>query len=138
MHGHRDPGRIVISHECIRRVDRAQKLKADLVLFSGAGMPGERTEAAQMRHAWHGPDVPLACDGWATSTAENAVSGARWLRGVWAMEVVLVTSWWHAPRCWLEWWRQPGAFALKVRPCRGSVRYVPGEVRALWRAVRHG
>ena len=45
---------------------------AEVVVFSGWSPTGGRSEAEQMRDAWHGPDVELVVEPTATSTALNA------------------------------------------------------------------
>jgi uncharacterized SAM-binding protein YcdF (DUF218 family) len=66
-----------ISGRCMRLVLEAEELVstagADVVVFSGWSPTGGRSEAEQMRDAWHGPDVELVVEPTATSTAENAV-----------------------------------------------------------------
>jgi DUF218 domain len=137
VHGHRDPGRIIISRECVRRVDRAQRIPADVVIFSGAGIRGEHSEAEQMDACWQGsPDVFRILDEHATSTVENAERCSRIARNLWAVQVTIVTSWWHAPRAWWCWRRQPGIYQLRLRPACGHVRHLPGELVALWRHLR--
>jgi uncharacterized SAM-binding protein YcdF (DUF218 family) len=65
-----------ISGRCMRLVLEAEQLvstaDADLVVFSGWSPTGGRSEAEQMRDAWHGPAVELVVEPTATSTAENA------------------------------------------------------------------
>jgi uncharacterized SAM-binding protein YcdF (DUF218 family) len=68
--GHRISGR------CLRIVGEAEILvssaAADLVVFSGWSSTGGRSEAEQMRDAWHGPEVELVVEPTARNTAENA------------------------------------------------------------------
>jgi len=143
VHGHRDPGCTRISDECSRRVAAALAIRANAIVFSGAGMPGATSEAAQMaaQAIGTGSDgVRLLLEQRAESTAENARYGLRQALILSATHVVIVTSWWHVPRSWLEWRRYarriPDAPRIHVHAAAGSARYVPGELRALWRTVR--
>jgi uncharacterized SAM-binding protein YcdF (DUF218 family) len=69
------------------------------VLLSGwSRRRGRPSEAALMREAWAGPDVPLLDDGDARSTLGNARSVAAAARSLGADEVVVVTSSWHRRR----------------------------------------
>jgi uncharacterized SAM-binding protein YcdF (DUF218 family) len=77
---------------CARRLSHAE------TLVDGAGAVVLSGEAELMREAWNGPDVALAFDPRARSTAGNAVGVASAARKLGATEVVLVTSRWHAPR----------------------------------------
>jgi uncharacterized SAM-binding protein YcdF (DUF218 family) len=65
-----------ISGRCMRLVIEAEELvgetHADVVVFSGWSPSGGRSEAEQMRDAWHGPDVELVVEPTAASTAQNA------------------------------------------------------------------
>ena len=65
-----------ISRRCLRIVREAELLvsttAADLVVFSGWSSTGGRSEAEQMRDAWHGPEVELVVEPTARNTAENA------------------------------------------------------------------
>jgi hypothetical protein len=72
---------------------------ADAVVLSGWSRRRRRpSEAALMREAWRGPDVPLLVDSDARTTAGNARAVAAAAREIDADEVVLVTSSWHARR----------------------------------------
>jgi uncharacterized SAM-binding protein YcdF (DUF218 family) len=83
-----------ISGRCMRLVLEAEQLvsssAADVVVFSGWSPTGDRSEAEQMRDAWHGPAVELVVEPTATSTAENAARTLPLLleRGVGAAMVV--------------------------------------------------
>lgn len=139
VHGHRDPGCTRISAECRLRVFEALEVPANAIVFSGAGVPGERSEARQMfdlyREVRGRPKASMVVlDQRAESTAENARYGMREAVRLCASHVVVVTSWWHLPRSWLEWRRvaMPG-IRVRFQPTVGSVRYVPGELVALWR-----
>jgi uncharacterized SAM-binding protein YcdF (DUF218 family) len=59
-------GRGRISDRCLALVREAERVPADLVVFTGLG------EAEQMRDAWRGPDVELVVEPTARTTAENA------------------------------------------------------------------
>ena len=72
---------------------------ADAVLLSGWARRRHRpSEAALMRSAWRGPDVPLVVDDDSRTTVGNARSVAAAARELGADEVVVVTSTWHARR----------------------------------------
>jgi len=83
-----------ISGRCMRLVLEAEELVssvgAEVVVFSGWSPTGGRSEAEQMRDAWHGPDVELVVEPTATSTALNAARTLPLLleRGVDAAVVV--------------------------------------------------
>ena len=83
-----------ISGRCMRLVIEAEQLvssaDADVVVFSGWSPAGGRSEAEQMRDAWHGPAVELVVEPTASSTAENAARTLPLLleRGVGAAVVV--------------------------------------------------
>jgi uncharacterized SAM-binding protein YcdF (DUF218 family) len=83
-----------ISGRCMRLVLEAEELvsstAADLVVFSGWSPTGGRSEAEQMRDAWHGPPVELVVEPTAASTAQNAARTLPLLleRGVGAAVVV--------------------------------------------------
>jgi uncharacterized SAM-binding protein YcdF (DUF218 family) len=83
-----------ISGRCMRLVLEAEELvssaAADVVVFSGWSPTGGRSEAEQMRDAWHGPAVELVVEPTATSTAENAARTLPLLleRGVRAAVIV--------------------------------------------------
>ena len=85
---------------CAARLAAAERVAdPDAVLFSGAARHGgPLSEASLMRAAWHGADVPLHVDTSARTTAGNAAGVASLARQLGATEVVIVTSWWHAPR----------------------------------------
>ena len=91
-----------ISGRCMRLVLEAEELVssagADLVVFSGWSPAGGRSEAEQMRDAWHGPDVELVVEPTAASTAQNAARTLPLLleRGVGAAVVVCAPP--HLPR----------------------------------------
>jgi uncharacterized SAM-binding protein YcdF (DUF218 family) len=65
-----------ISGRCMRLVLEAEELvsstRAGVVVFSGWSPTGGRSEAEQMRDAWHGPAAELIVEPTATTTAENA------------------------------------------------------------------
>jgi uncharacterized SAM-binding protein YcdF (DUF218 family) len=83
-----------ISGRCMRLVLEAEELVssvgADVVVFSGWSPAGGRSEAEQMRDAWHGPEVELVVEPTAASTAQNAARTLPLLleRGVGAAVVV--------------------------------------------------
>lgn len=138
VHGHRDPGCIRISAECKLRAYAAAKERANVLVLSGAGVAGERSEATQM--AAIVLRVPgsrfdrVLLEQHSTCTQENARNSMRHAVRLGATNVVVVTSWWHVPRAWLEWRRlaMPG-IRVTFKPTWGSPRYVPRELGALWR-----
>jgi len=133
VHGHRDRGRPRISSECRRRVRRAERVDAEIVIFSGAGVRGLPSEAEQMADAYRG-QAHVVLEEEARDTADNAAFGALLASRYRATSVVLVTSYWHVPRLWLHWrGRQP---ACSFAPAWGSLRYVPRELAALVRAAQ--
>ena len=86
-------GRGRISARCLRLVDEAERIAADVVVFTG------RAEAEPMREVWHGPaDVELVVEPTARNTAENAARTLPILleRGV--TDVVVVCAPQHALR----------------------------------------
>jgi uncharacterized SAM-binding protein YcdF (DUF218 family) len=50
----------------------AERVTPAVVVLSGWSSSGGRSEAEQMRDAWHGPEVELLAEPTARSTAENA------------------------------------------------------------------
>jgi uncharacterized SAM-binding protein YcdF (DUF218 family) len=89
---------------CAARLEAGERVAegADAVLLSGwARAPGRETEAALMRAAWRGMDVPLLSDGNARTTVGNARAVAAAARKLGADEVVVVTSSWHRLRAQL-------------------------------------
>src|SRR5690348_7560830 len=93
-HGRTRDGERVISNRCLRLVAAAERVvdrsDAGVVLFSGWSAGGSRSEAEQMRDAWHGADVELVLEPTARSTAENASRSLPLLveRGVRSVMVV--------------------------------------------------
>lgn len=86
---------------CAVRLRHAESVArgASAVVLSGwARRRNGRAEAELMRSAWSGPDVPLVCDPTARTTVGNATGLAAALVELEAERVVVVTSWWHAPR----------------------------------------
>ena len=69
-----------------------------VVLSGWARRRDGRGEAELMRLAWSGPEVPLVCDPTARTTVGNAAGVAAAVVELGAEQVVIVTSWWHAPR----------------------------------------
>lgn len=156
VHGHRDPGDHIISDECMRRVRAAKDVRADAIIFSGRGADGYVSEARQMlerviadwpdpfEHGFPAPfDRTVMWDGRtclleedSENTAQNARLSMRLALVARATDVVVVTSWWHVPRCWVEWQRcaMPD-IRVRLKPCRGSWRYVRRELAALWQAT---
>jgi len=86
---------------CSARVGRACAIArtGDLVVLSGwSRHPGVVPEAELMARAWRGPQVELVTETDARHTAGNAAAVADVARASAAVELVLVTSWWHIPR----------------------------------------
>ena len=86
---------------CSARVGRACAIarEGDLVVLSGwSRRPGGETEAELMARAWRGPAVELVTETDSRHTAGNAAAVAQVARAAAAADLVLVTSWWHAPR----------------------------------------
>lgn len=132
----------MISAECVRRVEHAWRLHGpgDVVVFSGAGecpiVEGCRcwpSEAMQMAGYWATGAHPYVLEERSRTTRENAEFCAALLRGLRVDRVVVVTSFWHAPRAWWCWHGR--GLKVRVSPSPGSVRYVPGEVRAWLRLL---
>jgi uncharacterized SAM-binding protein YcdF (DUF218 family) len=85
---------------CAARLEAGERAAegADAVLLSGwARVRGRETEAALMRAAWRGPEVPLLADD-ARTTVGNARAVAAAAQDLGADEVVVVTSSWHRLR----------------------------------------
>jgi uncharacterized SAM-binding protein YcdF (DUF218 family) len=85
---------------CAARLEAGERAAegADAVLLSGWARTRRReTEAALMRAAWRGPEVPLLVDD-ARTTAGNARAVAAAAQELGADEVVVVTSSWHRVR----------------------------------------
>jgi hypothetical protein len=127
-------------------VRAADGVSANVAVFSGAGMVGERSEALQMFHAARTPRRRVRLEEESTSTVENARFGMRAALIYGATHVVVVTNWWNVPRSWLEWRRaarrSPDPPRVSFRAAPGSWRYLfvaghgpGGELGALWRAV---
>jgi uncharacterized phosphosugar-binding protein len=86
---------------CAARLRHAEQLAsgADTVLLSGWARRRNGTgEAELMRDGWNGADVQLISDTTARNTRENAARVAETARRVGAIEIVVVTSRWHAFR----------------------------------------
>jgi DUF218 domain len=77
---------------------RARGARAVVLSGWGRRRRSGQGEAELMRSAWSGPDVPLVCDLTARTTAENAAGVAAASLELGTERVVIVTSWWHAPR----------------------------------------
>jgi uncharacterized SAM-binding protein YcdF (DUF218 family) len=85
---------------CAARLEAGERAAegADAVLLSGWARTRRReTEAALMRAAWRGPEVPLLADD-ARTTVGNARAVAAAAQELGADEVVVVTSSWHRLR----------------------------------------
>jgi len=99
--GYSDGGRDAIHPVCAARVARAAAIstREDVVVLSGwARVPGTRSEAELMATAWRGTARELVVDPDARTTMGNAFNALNDIRRVNALEVVVVTSRWHAPR----------------------------------------
>ena len=145
VHGHRD-AYPEITEECLKRVARAERLvqseRVKLLVFSGAGRNELwPSEARQMARAYRGPVVPFVLEECSRTTLENAAWTLQLLStwGVDLSDIAVISSWWHWPRVWSCWsacCRRLGVPMVRVVPSRGSWRYVPGELVALWRSIR--
>lgn len=129
-HGHTHPDGIRrISDRCLSLVREAERLHADVVVFSGL------SEAEQMRDAWRGPPVELVVEPTARTTAENAARTLPLLveRGV--TDAVVVCTPAHLPRVAVFFgriYRRRGidvrVHAARLRP---TLRAVAWELAAL-------
>jgi hypothetical protein len=134
VHGHRHREHGSISMECARRVEKAATLHVDAVLLSGgAGKVAWATEAIQMATIYQGAGT-VYLDTESRDTVDNMHNGLRWAHEQNAQSVLLVTSWWHIPRVRLHWRGDHGPLRVQFVASRGSLRYVPAELRALLRA----
>ena len=84
-----------------------------------------------MLSRWAPPDYLL--EKHSRSTVENVLHAGALIDAADASRVLVVTSWWHAPRAWMAW--RSAGWAVTVTPARGGLRYAPAELRALWRAL---
>lgn len=122
---------------CLDRLRAAERAAegAGAVLLSGWARRRHRpSEAALMREAWSGPDVPLLADGDARTTVGNVRALDAAVREVGADEVVLVTSSWHARRARLlaRAVLPPGVTVRVVTPPRSRPPHLIGrELAAL-------
>jgi DUF218 domain len=99
--GYSDGGTGRLHPVCAARLDRAAELATpdDIVVLSGwARVTGTSSEAELMEAAWTGSSTRLIRDDGARHTAENAAHTARIARSLGVLEVVVVTSRWHARR----------------------------------------
>lgn len=137
VHGHRDsPNRSTISLECARRVDRAHRLHVDAVLLSGGTTNVKwASEAVQMAILYKGK-AAVHLDAESRSTVDNMHNGLRWAHEQNAQRVLLVTSFWHIPRVWLHWRGDHGRMRVQYVAAWGSLRYVPRELLAFFKAWR--
>jgi uncharacterized SAM-binding protein YcdF (DUF218 family) len=135
VHGHRDRGHSEISRECLRRVRRAQRELADVVIFSGANGEAEQMALAGMRGGGH-PETAVILEDEACTTEENALYSALIALRYRPVHVVVVSSWWHCPRLW--WYWRARSVGFSIAPSRGSLRYLPGELLAVARAIWRG
>ena len=109
--GYSDAGRDKLHPVCARRLQHAAKISTarDVVVFSGwARVPGTRPEAELMAEAWTGSAGEIVVDPDARTTVENATNALNDVTRAGVVEVVVVTSRWHAPRA-------AAAFAWRLR-----------------------
>lgn len=125
--GYSDQGRGTLHPVCARRLAHAARIATatDVVVFSGwARVPGTRPEAELMAQAWAGEAREIVVDPDARTTLDNAANTLDDVRRLRAMEVVVVTSRWHAPRARAVFaWRLRGTGATVVT---SSPRERPG------------
>jgi uncharacterized SAM-binding protein YcdF (DUF218 family) len=127
-----------ISGRCMRLVLEAEALVssvgADVVVFSGWSPHGGRSEAEQMRDAWHGPEVELVVEPTAASTAQNAARTLPLLleRGVEAAVVVCAPPHLARTRLFFRSLYRGSGIDLSVRAARlaPTVRAVVWELLA--------
>ena len=99
--GYSDGGRGQLHPVGAARLARAAEISTldDVVVLSGwARVPGTRSEAELMAEAWTGSARELVVDPDARTTVGNAANALDDIRRVGALEVVVVTSRWHAAR----------------------------------------
>jgi uncharacterized SAM-binding protein YcdF (DUF218 family) len=122
---------------CAARLTKAAELStdADVVVFSGwSKVPGTRSEAELMARAWQGRAAELVVDPDARTTAENAANALDDIRRAAALEVVVVTSGWHAARARaaFRWLLRGSHIHVTVASPPGRSRRVSLRELALW------
>ena len=131
--GYSDGGSGTIHPICAARVARAAEIATadDVVVLSGwARVPHTTPEAELMAEAWDGHAHEVVVDPDARTTVGNARNALDDIRRVGAVEVVVVTSRWHAARA-------KAAFRLLLRGSHVRVRAAsPVEGFALRPALR--
>ena len=131
--GYSDGGLDALHPVGAARLARAAEIStaADVVVLSGwARVPGTQSEAELMASAWHGSAVQLVVDPDARTTVGNAANALDDIRRSGALEVVVVTSRWHAARA-------RAAFRLLLRGSGVRVRSAsPPEQRDLRASAR--
>jgi uncharacterized SAM-binding protein YcdF (DUF218 family) len=137
-----------VSSRCLRLVHEAELLvsggDADLVVFSGWSPGGERSEAEQMRDAWHGPSIELVAETEARNTAENAARTLPLLQERGITRAVVLSAPAHALRTRLLFRRlyRNSGIELSFRAPRlaptlrsiawelGALPFVPAQLRS--------
>lgn len=146
-----------ITQICRYRVRRAaeiaRQVKPQLVMFTGwGGLHGQRSEASQMLDEWpEDASERLILEQRARDTAENALAALPLFSSYRPRLdlVVVITSWWHAPRAYLLFWLVFRKSPLKVRilvvwprqislrQLRVDAKLVMNELRCLFDALHN-
>jgi uncharacterized SAM-binding protein YcdF (DUF218 family) len=131
--GYSDRGGDSLHGICASRLERAaaEATPEDVVVLSGwARRRGRLSEAELMLRAWSGRADRVVCDHDARTTAENAAHVVAIVREVGAVDVLVVTSRWHARRA-------AAMFRLLLRGSGVRVAVVtPDEPRSLRGVLR--
>jgi uncharacterized SAM-binding protein YcdF (DUF218 family) len=109
---------------CAARVARAAEVArtGDVVVLSGTA-----PEVRLMQGAWP-PPLEVVTDAAARRTADTAVSAASLVDTLGVDEIVLVTSWWHAPRTRLLVLLALGRGAPPVMTARAGGPWTPAQL----------
>jgi uncharacterized SAM-binding protein YcdF (DUF218 family) len=123
-----------ISPACRRVVVETERLARELhpraVVFTGWSPNGGISEAEQMRALWKGPDVELAVEPTASSTAENAARTLPLLRARGIRRVVVVCTPLHLYRA--RWFFQRLFHAHGIETSFRAARVLPTPGAAVW------
>ncbi len=133
--GYSDGGRGELHPVCAARLARAAELTTDddVVVLSGwARVPDTHSEAELMRAAWAGRAREVVVDPDARTTVGNMANALNDVLRVGAVEVLVVTSAWHAPRAKaaLRWLLRSTGIRVRTaspagRDRRASMRELP-------------
>lgn len=127
-------GRYSISRRCAALVDEAGRLARrsppELVVFSGWGPPGSRSEAEQMRGLWRGGAGELVVEPTARTTAENAARTLPLLRERGIERAVVVCAPLHLYRTRYFFRRLYGSAGIEVAVRAAPV--APSAGALLW------